>query len=287
MAKVTVPVIRARKGVEKIAMVTAYDFPGAKLASEAGIDIILVGDSAANVVHGFDTTLSISLEMMAFHVAAVARAKPHSLVVGDMPWMSFHISPEDTVRNAATLVRAGAEAVKIEGGSERIPHIEHLLTAEIPVMGHLGLTPQSVHAEGGYRVQGRRLDTARRIIRDAHALEEAGIFALVLEGVPEALASVVTERISTPTIGIGAGRSADGQVLVFHDLLGMGFGRYPKFVRQYANLREVATDALRRFREDVKTGNFPDQNETYHVDPGLEETLLLEESPSTARVFSL
>ena len=286
MAKVTVPVIRARKGVEKIAMVTAYDFPGAMLASEAGIDIILVGDSAANVVHGFDTTLSISLEMMTHHVAAVARAKPHSLVVGDMPWMSFHISPEETVRNAATLIKAGAEAVKIEGGSERLPHIERLISAEIPVMGHLGLTPQSIHAEGGYRVQGRRLDTARRIIRDAKALEEAGIFALVLEGVPEVLTSVVTERVSTPTIGIGAGRSADGQVLVFHDLLGMGFGRYPKFVRRYANLREVATDALRRFRDDVKTGDFPGKKETYRVDPTLEEALL-EETPSTARIFSL
>lgn len=286
MAKVTVPVIRACKGVDKIAMVTAYDFPSAKLASEAGIDIILVGDSAANVVHGFETTLSISLEMMTVHVAAVARAKPHSLVVGDMPWMSFHISPEETVRNAAKLIRAGAEAVKIEGGSERIPHIERLIEAEIPVMGHLGLTPQSIHSEGGYRVQGRRLDKARRIIRDAQALEDAGIFALVLEGIPEALASVVTERISTPTIGIGAGRSADGQVLVFHDLLGMGFGRYPKFVRQYANLRQVATEGLRRFREDVKAGNFPDANETYRVDPGLEEALL-EETPSTANVFSL
>ena len=285
MAKVTVPAIAARKGAEKIAMVTAYDFPSAKLASEAGIDIILVGDSAANVVHGFDTTLSITLEMMALHVGAVARAKPHSLIVGDMPWMSFHVSPEETVRNAATLIRAGAEAVKIEGGSERIPHIERLLAAQIPVMGHLGLTPQSIHTEGGYRVQGRRLDTARKIIRDAHALEEAGVFSLVLEGIPEVLTSVVTERICIPTIGIGAGRCADGQVLVFHDLLGMGFGTYPKFVRQYANLRAVATDALRRFRDDVKAGNFPDQKETYRVDAGLEEALL-EEEPSTANVYS-
>ncbi len=285
MAKVTVPAIAARKGAEKIAMVTAYDFPSAKLASEAGIDIILVGDSAANVVHGFDTTLSMSMEMMALHVGAVARAKPHSLVVGDMPWMSFHVSPEETVRNAATLIRAGAEAVKIEGGSERIPHIERLLAAQIPVMGHLGLTPQSIHTEGGYRVQGRRLDTARKIIRDAQALEEAGVFSLVLEGIPEVLTSVVTERIRIPTIGIGAGRSADGQVLVFHDLLGMGFGTYPKFVRQYANLRAIATDALRRFRDDVKAGNFPDQKETYRVDAGLEEALL-EEEPSTANVYS-
>ncbi len=286
MAKVTVPAVRARKGVEKIAMVTAYDFPGAMLASEAGIDIILVGDSAANVVHGFDTTLSITLEMMAHHVAAVARAKPHSLVVADMPWMTFHISPEETVRNAAVLIRAGAEAVKLEGGSARTNHIERLTAAEIPVMGHLGLTPQSIHAEGGYRVQGRRLDTARRIVRDAEALEEAGVFALVLEGVPEVLTSVVTERISAPTIGIGAGRSADGQVLVFHDLLGMGFGHYPKFVRRYADLRRTATDALRRYREDVKNGSFPDRNETYRVDAGLEEALL-GERPSTANVYSL
>ena len=286
MAKVTVPDIRACKGVEKIAMVTAYDFPGAKLASEAGIDIVLVGDSAANVIHGFDTTLSISLEMMSHHVAAVARARPHALVVADMPWMTFHISPEETVRNAAVLIRAGAEAVKIEGGSERIEHLERLRAAEIPVMGHLGLTPQSVHAEGGYRIQGRRLDTARRIIRDAVGLEEAGVFALVLEGVPEVLTSVVTERISVPTIGIGAGASADGQVLVLHDLLGLGFGRYPKFVRRYADLRRMATDALRRYRDDVKAGSFPNREETYRVDPGLEEALL-EETPSTANVYSL
>ncbi len=285
MAKVTVPAIRARKGTTKIAMVTAYDFPGAKLASEAGIDIILVGDSAANVVHGFENTLSITLEMMNHHVAAVARAKPHSLVVGDMPWMSFHISPEETVRNAATLIRAGAEAVKMEGGSKRIPHIKRLIAAEIPVMGHLGLTPQSIHAEGGYRVQGRRLDTARRIIQDARALEEAGVFALVLEGVPEVLASVVTERISIPTIGIGAGRSVDGQVLVFHDLLGLGFGRYPKFVRQYANLGAIAADALRRYRDDVQAGRFPDTKETYNVDAGLEEALLGEPPSASASSF--
>ncbi len=285
MANVTVPAIRARKGTTKIAMVTAYDFPGAKLASEAGIDIILVGDSAANVVHGFENTLSITLEMMNHHVAAVARAKPHSLVVGDMPWMSFHISPEETVRNAATLIRAGAEAVKMEGGSERIPHIKRLIAAEIPVMGHLGLTPQSIHAEGGYHVQGRRLDTARRIIQDARALEEAGVFALVLEGVPEVLASVVTERISIPTIGIGAGRSVDGQVLVFHDLLGLGFGRYPKFVRQYANLGAIAADALRRYRDDVQAGRFPDTKETYNVDAGLEEALLGEPPSASASSF--
>jgi len=285
MARVTVPSIRARKGIERIAMVTAYDYPGAILASEAGIDIILVGDSAANTVHGFDNTLSITLEMMTLHVAAVARAKPHSLVVADMPWMSFHVSPEETVRNAATLIRAGAEAVKIEGGAERVPHIRALLAAEIPVMGHLGLTPQSIHAEGGYRVQGRRLDTARRIIQDAQALDETGVFALVLEGIPEVVTSVVTERISAPTIGIGAGISADGQVLVFHDLLGLGFGRYPKFVRRYADLRTVATDALRRYCDDVRSGRFPSQEETYNVDANLEEALS-GETPSNASASS-
>ncbi|MXW69677.1 MAG: 3-methyl-2-oxobutanoate hydroxymethyltransferase [Acidimicrobiia bacterium] len=286
MARVTVPSIRARKGIEKIAMVTAYDYPGAKLASEAGIDIILVGDSAANAVHGFDNTLSMSLEMMTHHVGAVARAKPHSLVVADMPWMSFHLSPDETVRNAATLIRAGAEAVKIEGGSERVPHIERLLAAEIPVMGHLGLTPQSIHAEGGYRIQGRRLDTARQIIQDAQALDETGIFALVLEGMPEVVTSVVTERVSAPTIGIGAGISADGQVLVFHDLLGLGFGSYPKFVRQYANLRAIATDALRRYCNDVRAGRFPSRKETYNVDASLEEALS-GDTPSNASFSSL
>ncbi len=285
MARVTVPSIRARKGIEKIAMVTAYDYPGAMLASEAGIDIVLVGDSAANAVHGFDNTLSISLEMMTHHVAAVARAKPHSLVVADMPWMSFHISPCETVRNAATLIRAGAEAVKIEGGAERVPHIRQLLAAEIPVMGHLGLTPQSIHAEGGYRVQGRQLDTARQIIQDAQVLDETGVFALVLEGIPEVVTSVVTESISAPTIGIGAGISADGQVLVFHDLLGLGFGRYPKFVRQYADLRTIAADALRRYCDDVRSGRFPSEQETYNVDASLEEALL-GETPSNASASS-
>lgn len=285
MARTTVPSIRARKGIEKIAMVTAYDYPGAKLASEAGIDIILVGDSAANAVHGFDNTLSISLEMMTHHVAAVSRAEPHSLVVADMPWMSFHVSPEETVRNAATLIRAGAEAVKIEGGAERVPHIRQMLDAEIPVMGHLGLTPQSIHAEGGYRVQGRRLDTARRIIQDAQVLDETGVFALVLEGIPEVVTSVVTERISAPTIGIGAGISADGQVLVFHDLLGLGFGRYPKFVRQYADLRTIAADALRRYCDDVRSGRFPTAKETYNVDASLEEALS-GETPSNASASS-
>ena len=285
MAKVTVPSIRARKGMEKIAMVTAYDYPGAILASEAGIDIVLVGDSAANAVHGFDNTLSISLEMMTHHVAAVARAKPHSLVVADMPWMSFHISPEETVRNAAALIRAGAEAVKMEGGAARVPHIRRILAAEIPVMGHLGLTPQSIHAEGGYRVQGRQLDTARQIIQDAQVLDETGVFALVLEGIPEVVTSVVTERISAPTIGIGAGISADGQVLVFHDLLGLGFGRYPKFVRQYADLRTVATEALRRYCDDVRAGRFPSEKETYNVDTSLEEALS-RETPSIASASS-
>lgn len=285
MARVTVPSIRARKGIEKIAMVTAYDYPGAMLASEAGIDIVLVGDSAANAVHGFDNTLTISLEMMTHHVAAVARAKPHSLVVADMPWMSFHISPEETVRNAATLIRAGAEAVKIEGGAERVPHIRRLLSAEIPVMGHLGLTPQSIHAEGGYRVQGRQLDTARQIIQDAQVLDETGVFALVLEGIPDVVTSVVTERISAPTIGIGAGISADGQVLVFHDLLGLGFGRYPKFVRQYADLRTIAADALRRYCDDVRSGRFPSEKETYNVDASLENALS-GETPSNASASS-
>ena len=176
--------------------------------------------------------------------------------------------------------------MKIEGGSERVPHIERLLAAEIPVMGHLGLTPQSIHAEGGYRIQGRRLDTARQIIQDAQALDETGIFALVLEGIPEVVTSVVTERVSAPTIGIGAGISADGQVLVFHDLLGLGFGSYPKFVRQYANLRAIATDALRRYCNDVRAGRFPSRKETYNVDASLEEALS-GDTPSNASFSSL
>lgn len=266
--KVTVPEIRSRKGGPKLAMVTAYDYPSARLASAAGVDIILVGDSVANVVHGMPDTLGVDIDIMVLHARAVRRAEPQPLVVVDMPWLSFHISREDTLGNAGRLIReGGAEAVKLEGGIKRVPMIEALVGAEIPVMGHLGLTPQSVHAMGGYKVQGRELEAARLLIQEAKELEAAGVFSIVLEGVPDLVAKMITEAVTVPTIGIGAGPHTDGQVLVYTDLLGLGFGRYPKFVRRYASLGDEAVAALSRFVADVRSGDFPGEEETYHVSP--------------------
>lgn len=263
---ITVPIVRDRKAGPKLTMVTAYDHPSASIASAAGIDIILVGDSVANVVHGYEKTLSATVEMMITHASAVVRARPHSLVVVDMPWMSYHVSPEDAVRNAGRLIReGGASAVKVEGGANRVATIERIIDAEIPVMGHLGLTPQSVNAMGGYKVQGKAIEDAQRMIADARALEGAGVFSIVLEGVPDVLAEAITEAVSVPTIGIGAGDATDGQVLVFHDVLGLGSGRYPKFVRSYGDLRDQAIDALERYAADVRSGDFPSEAETYHV----------------------
>ncbi len=264
--KVTAPAVQARKGGEKIAMVTAYDYPGGKIADQAGVDMILVGDSVANVVLGYETTNEVTLEDMIHHTAAVARSRPKSLLIGDMPWMSFHVSPEETLRNAARLVReGGAEAVKLEGGTERVEMIRKILSAEIPVMGHIGLTPQSVHSMGGYKVMGRGIEDARRLIGDARALDEAGVFALVLEGVPVTLAQVITQQVTVPTIGIGAGPHTDGQVLVTHDLLGFNFGRYPKFVRRYAGLADEAIGAIGNWVTDVRSGGFPSDAESYHM----------------------
>jgi len=265
--KVTVPAILARKGGPKIKMVTAYDAPLAHIADSAGADIILVGDTLAHVVLGFEDTLPATMDIMIHHTAAVARTRPKALVLGDMPWLSFHLSVEETVRNAGRLMREGrAEAVKLEGGRKRIPMIEALLSAEIPVMGHLGLTPQSIHAMGGYRVQGRRAEAARDLVEDARALAAAGVFALVLEGVPDVLAQIVTEEVPIPTIGIGAGPHCDGQVLVFHDVLGLHHDRLPKFVRQYAHLADTAIEGLERFFADIESAAFPSDTESYHMD---------------------
>lgn len=256
-------------------MVTAYDYPGAVIADRAGIDIILIGDSVANVVHGMETTLEIGIDEIVLHTRAVKRARPNALVVADMPWLSFHLGPEDAVRNAGRLVReGGAEAVKLEGGRKRVPVIEAILDAEIPVMGHVGLTPQSVHAMGGFKVQGKAVEAAREMIEDARAIAEAGCFSVVIEGVPDVLGELITKEIDVPTIGIGAGPSTDGQVLVFHDVLGLGSGRYPKFVRSYASLADEATEALTRFRTDVESGNFPSSDESYHVPEEVSAELL-------------
>ena len=209
--KITAPEIQARKGGPRISMVTAYDYPGAVIADRAGIDIILIGDSVANVVHGMETTLEVDVDDIILHTRAVARAKPNALVVADMPWLSFHISPEESVRNAGRMIReGGAEAVKLEGGRKRLPMIEAILDAEIPVMGHVGLTPQSVHAMGGFKVQGKMVETAREMIDDAKALSDTGCFSIVLEGVPDVLGEIITKEVDTPTIGIGAGPNTDG-----------------------------------------------------------------------------
>jgi 3-methyl-2-oxobutanoate hydroxymethyltransferase len=277
-ASITAPAVRSRKvrtGSDPLVMVTAYDAPGARMADEAGVDLILVGDSLAMVVLGYEDTLQVTIDDMAHHVSAVARAKPKPLVVGDLPWLSYHVSAEDAVRNAALLVRAGAQAVKLEGGRKRLPVIEAILDAEVPVMGHLGLTPQSVHAMGGFKVQGKQHSAALALVDDAHALEEAGCFSIVLEGVPDEVARMVTDAVSVPTIGIGAGRHCDGQVLVLHDVLGLEDRIIPKFVRRYADLKAAGVGALSEFAADVRSGRFPADAESYHLSDDVRTSLQL------------
>jgi 3-methyl-2-oxobutanoate hydroxymethyltransferase len=263
---VTVPVVRAtkrREGHAPLVMVTAYDAPGARIADAAGVDLILVGDSVGNNVLGYEDSLQVTMADMAHHTAAVARPRPRPLVVADLPWMSYHLDRADTVRNGAVLVRAGAQAVKLEGGAKRVPMIEALVDAEIPVMGHLGLTPQSVNAMGGYRVQARDDAAAQALLVDAEALVAAGCFAVVLEGVPEKVGAAITDAVDVPTIGIGAGPDCDGQVLVFHDLLGIN-ATVPKFVRRYGEIGSDATTAMAAYAADVRSGAFPADAEVYH-----------------------
>ncbi len=276
--QVTVPDIRARKrglGADPVVMITAYDAPFARVVDAADVDIILVGDTLAEVVLGHEDTLQVGIEDIAHHVAAVCRSRPRALVVGDMPWLTYHLEAPDTVRNAAALVRAGARAVKLEGGRRRIPAVRAILDAEIPVMGHLGLTPQSVHAMGGYKVQARETTDAAELRRDAEALVEAGCFAIVLEGVPDALAERVTADLDVPTIGIGAGPGCDGQVIVLHDLLGLAEGKPARFVRRYADLGTTATDAVRSWAADVRSGRYPTEAESYRASPELRQALAL------------
>jgi 3-methyl-2-oxobutanoate hydroxymethyltransferase len=265
---VTAPRIRDAKGSgTPLVMVTAYDAPSARVVDGAGADMILVGDSVAMVVLGYPDTLQVTTDDMVHHVGAVARSRPRALVVGDLPWLSYHVSRDETVHNAAKLVRAGAGAVKLEGGRKRLESVAAILDAEIPVMGHIGLTPQSIHALGGFKVQGKQLDAAQVIVDDAIALAEAGCFAIVLECVPDGVARMVTDSVDVPTIGIGAGRHCDGQVLVFHDLLGFTSPERsaPKFVRRYAELETVATLAVGHFVDDVREGRYPSSEETYHM----------------------
>ena len=266
VSKVTVPLIIERKlRGEKVSCLTAYDYPAARLVDEAGIELILVGDSLAQTVLGYDSTVPVTVEEMLHHLRAVRRGVRRALLIVDMPFGAYHVSDEQALANAIRFLKeGGAEAVKLEGGVKRAPLVRKLVEAQIPVMGHIGLTPQSVHALGGYRVQGKTLDSAAEILADAEALEEAGAFAVVLEGIPRELAAIITRRLRIPTIGIGAGPDCDGQVLVFHDVVGLSYMPPAKFVRSYTNLRETLHQVLIRFRTDVAEGRYPDDHESYH-----------------------
>ena len=265
--RVTVPTVKSMKRSQRIGMLTAYDYPSAKIVDSAGADIILVGDSLGMVVLGYPDTLSVTMDDMIHHTRAVARGVAHALIVGDMPYMSYHVSIEESVRNAGQFIRAGAQAVKIEGGkAQRIKTVEAILDAEIPVMGHVGLTPQSVNVVGGFKLQGKNADDARRLMDEAIALDQAGCFSIVLECVPSELAALITERVSAPTIGIGAGPACDGQVLVFHDLLGLYDALAPKFVRKYADTGKEMRAAVEHYLQGVRSGRFPDGNtESFHM----------------------
>ena len=279
--KISVPDILSRKAVSsagssesqnKITCLTAYDDPTARLLDDAGVDIILVGDSVGMAVLGYDSTLPVTLDDMLHHVRAVRRGTERALLVADMPFGSFHVSIEESVRNAMRLVKdGGAEAVKLEGGERRLELIHRLVEAEIPVMGHVGLTPQSINAMGGFHVQGQSAEAARQVERDARAVEAAGAFAVVLESMPRELAARVTRELRIPTIGNGAGPDCDGQVLVFHDLLGLTEGYTPKFVRRYADLAGEITRAVTEYCEDVRGGKFPADGESYHSTAELRE----------------
>ena len=272
--KITVPDLLQRKSLAagflsnsaKITCLTAYDYATARLLDEAGVDVLLVGDSVGMVVLGYESTLPVSIEEMLHHTRAVKRGTRRALVVADMPYGSYHSDMAESLRNAMRFVKqAGAEAVKVEGGERRLELIVRLTEAEIPVMGHVGLTPQSVNALGGYRVQGKTADAAEQLLRDARSVEAAGAFAVVLEAVPRELAAQITRELRIPTIGIGAGPDCDGQILVIHDLLGLTFGRTPKFARQYANVGEIISKAARDYCEDVRGGTFPSDGESYHA----------------------
>ena len=263
--KVTAPSLRrSKERGEKLVCLTAYDYPSARLVDQAGTDIILVGDSVGNVVIGYENTVPVTLDEIVYHTKMVRRGVQRALLVADMPYGTFHTGTDDAVKAALRLVKeAGAEAVKMEGGRKRAHIVKRLVDEEIAVMGHIGLTPQSVNMFGGYRVQGKTAEAARALIDDAKALEEAGAFAIVLEVVPREIAKLITETVSIPTIGIGAGSHCDIQVLVLHDMLGLAFGKLARFVRPYANLSEIITDAVTRFADDVRNGNYPSEAESY------------------------
>jgi 3-methyl-2-oxobutanoate hydroxymethyltransferase len=276
--KVNAPSLKTSKQRgERLVCLTAYDFPTARIVDEAGIDIILVGDSLGNVVLGYGNTVPVTLDEILIHLKAVRRAVQRALLVADMPYGSFHTGADDAVRNALRLVKeGGAEAIKLEGGHKRVQLVKRLVDEEIAVMGHIGLTPQSINKLGAYRVQGKTAVTARQLLDDARALEDAGAFAIVLEVVPREIASLITESISIPTIGIGAGAGCDIQVLVLHDMLGLSFGKLARFVRPYANLHEVITEAVTRYADDVRGGTYPSNDESYALPAEAAEELKLE-----------
>jgi 3-methyl-2-oxobutanoate hydroxymethyltransferase len=271
--KVTVPELLQRKSLaadstnnKKITCLTAYDYPTARLMDEAGVDVVLVGDSVAMVVLGYESTLPLTMEEALHHTKAVRRGVQRALVVADMPFGTYQGDVNEALQNAVRFVKeAGAEAVKVEGGERRLEVIARLTEAEIPVMGHVGLTPQSVNAMGGYRVQGKTAGGAEQLLRDARAVEAAGAFAIVLEGIPRELATEITKSVRIPTIGIGAGPDCDGQILVLHDLLGLTFQEPPKFARRYANVGEAISQAVRDYCADVQNANFPSDAESYHA----------------------
>lgn len=284
MAKVTVPHIQAskvRNGSEPLVMVTAYDAPSARVASEAGVDMILVGDSVAMVTLGYDDTLQVTVDDMVHHTAAVARANPDALIVGDMPWMSFHVSVEETVKNAARLIRAGAQCVKMEGGRKRIKMIEAIRAAEIPVIGHVGLTPQSANVMGGFKIQARDAHDVRRTIAAAKGLAAAGCFAIVVEGVPDVAGKLIADAVDIPIIGIGAGADVDGQVLVYHDVIGLENRFKPRFVRRYGTAYEDQVASITAYANDVRNGTFPAEAEMYKATDELSEALGLYGSQPT------
>ncbi|WGR90691.1 3-methyl-2-oxobutanoate hydroxymethyltransferase (plasmid) [Bradyrhizobium sp. ISRA443] len=271
--RVTIPVMqRWKQEGRRIVMTTAYDAVTSRIADPI-VDIILVGDSVGNVCLGFDNTLPVSVAMMNHHLEAVARTRPRALLVADMPFLSFHLSIEETIRNAGRFLQRGALAVKLEGGAKRVELVRAVVDCEIPVMGHLGLTPQSVNVMGGFKVQGRTTDDALRLLDDAHRLQEAGCFALVLEGIPAELAARATESLRIPTIGIGAGPDCSGQVLVFHDVLGLTKGHRPKFVRAYAEGFQLLQEALSGWAADVRNGAFPAPQESYRLPNELRDTI--------------
>lgn len=268
---ITIPSLRSKKEKnEKIVALTAYDFPVAKIVDEAGIDLILVGDSLGMVVLGYESTIPVTMEEMIHHTKPVVRATKRALVVGDMPYFSFHLNIEESVFNASRFLKdAGAKAVKIEGASKkRLKLIETLVEAEIPVMGHIGLTPQSIYHLGQYRVRGKEIEEAKKLIFDAKDVEKAGAFSVVLECVPAEVARIITDKLKIPTIGIGAGPHCDGQILVFHDLVGLSDGHIPKFVKKYLDLNQIIQEALESYVQDVKNGDFPGDSQSYHLKPG-------------------